>query len=310
MPAPLSSRRVLLVSFLVNVFDVVSNLVVAWLTGSAVVFSEMAKGLADSSGATLLVIGERRAKRPRDAKHPLGYAREAFFWGLLSAVAMLVIGAGLSAWRGYQQLVDPTPLETPILALAVVALAVVTNSYAVSLSMRKLVQQDGSLRAAFRNMDEPLVKSALLRDAIGTFTSVVGLVALGLYQILDLLIFDALGALVAAVLMVFASLALMTQARALITGQALPRRTMKRLRTTVLATPGVHAVNHLAAIYSGTSQVLVDADLDLYEDLDTGEIELLLDLLEERIRVVVPDIERVRVNLNSPDQMSARNRRS
>ncbi|MDJ0929074.1 MAG: cation diffusion facilitator family transporter [Gammaproteobacteria bacterium] len=300
MPAPLSSRRVLLVSFLVNVFDVLSNLVVAWLTGSAVVFSEMAKGLADSSGSALLVIGERRAKRPRDAEHPLGYAREAFFWGLLSAVAMLVIGGGLSAWRGYQQLVDPTPLEMPVLALAVVALAVLTNGYAVSLSVRKLVHEDGSLRAAFRNMDRPLVKSALLRDAIGTFTSVVGLIALALYQVLDLLIFDALGALVAAVLMVIASLMLMAQARALIAGQALPKGTLRKLRMVVLATPGVEAVNYLAAIYSGASQVLVDADLDLDEDLDTVEIEALLDLIENRIRAVVPDTERVRVNLNSP----------
>ena len=95
-PAP-SSRRVLTVSFLVDVFDVLSNLVVALLTGSAVVFAEMAQGVADATGSALLVIGERRSKRPGDHAHPLGYAREAFFWGLLSAVAMLVIGAAISS---------------------------------------------------------------------------------------------------------------------------------------------------------------------------------------------------------------------
>ena len=52
---------------------------------------------------------------------------------------MLLIGAGLSAWRGYQQLVYPEPLDTPVLAMAVVALAILTNSYAVSLSVRKLI---------------------------------------------------------------------------------------------------------------------------------------------------------------------------
>jgi cation diffusion facilitator family transporter len=300
MAATPSSRRVLMVSFLVDVFDVVSNLVVALLTGSAVVFAEMAQGLADSTGSALLVIGERRSRRPSDTEHPLGYAREAFFWGLLSAVAMLVIGAGLSAWRGYQQLVNPSPLGTPLLAIAVVGLAVVTNGYAVSLSVRKLVADDGSLRAAFRNMDQPLVKSALLRDAIGTFTSVVGLVALILYQSLDLLLFDALGALAAAIIMVAASLVLMTQARALITGQALPDHARAPLRVAVLGTPGVEAVNRLAAVYSGPSQVLLDADLDLAENLDTVQIEALLDVLEARVRNVVPDLERVRVILNSP----------
>jgi cation diffusion facilitator family transporter len=301
MAAVPSSRRVLTVSFLVDVFDVVSNLVVAVWTGSAVVFAEMAQGLADSTGSAFLVIGEHRSKRPGDREHPLGYAREAFFWGLLSAVAMLVIGAGLSAWRAYQQLVDPSPIASPLLALAVVGLAVVTNSYAVSLSVRKLAAENGGLREAFRAMDQPLLKSALLRDSIGTFTSIVGIVALVLYWSFDLVIFDALGAAAAAVMMVAASLMLMAQARALIAGQTLPETTIARLNAAVLDTPGVVAVNRLAAVYSGPSQVLLDADLDLDEELDTLEIEALLDRLEARVRTAVPRLERVRVVLNSPD---------
>ena len=300
MSDPLSSRRVLLVSFLVDLFDVLSNLLVAWLTGSAVVFSEMAQGIADSMGSALLVVGERRSRLPRDVEHPLGYAREAFFWALLSAVAMLVVGAGLSAWRGYQQLVDPTPLDAPWLALAVVGLAVLTNSYAVSLSVRKLVQEEGGLRAAFRNMAEPLVKSALFRDVIGVFTSLVGIVALVLYQLKGMVIFDALGALAAAVFMAVAALILIRQARALIAGQAVPAALLDQLRGAVVATPGVDAVNDLAAVYAGASQVMVDADLDLDESLDTQDIEELLDVLEVRIRAVLPEVERVWVNLNSP----------
>ena len=60
MDAP-SPRRVVVVSFLVDLIDVATNLVVALLTGSAVVFSEMAQGVADSVGSGLLVVGERRA---------------------------------------------------------------------------------------------------------------------------------------------------------------------------------------------------------------------------------------------------------
>ena len=103
-------RRVVVVSFLVDLLDVVTNLVVAVITGSAVVFAEMAQGLADAIGSAMLVVGDHRALRPRDQEHPHGYEREAFFWALLSAVAMLFVGAGLSAWRGYRQLVDPAEL--------------------------------------------------------------------------------------------------------------------------------------------------------------------------------------------------------
>lgn len=301
MASPISSRRVLAVSFLVDLVDVLTNLVVAWLTGSAVIFAEMAQGIADAAGSALLVIGERRAARPSDADHPFGYAREAFFWGLLSAVAMLVIGAGLSGWRGYQQLVDPEPLESPLLAIAVLVLAIVTNGYAVSLSARKLVAQSGGFRQALRDPGRPLVKSALLRDAVGTFTSIVGLMALLAYQRLGLVMFDAAGAIAAALLMTAGSLALMMQLRGLITGRSLPERELKRVGEAMSATPGVVGINQLAAVYSGAAEILVDADLDLAEDFDTRQIEAVLDDLERRIHTVLPDTRRVRVLLNSPE---------
>ena len=301
MRSRISARRVVSVSFLVDLLDVVTNFVVMLLTGSAVIFAEMAQGIADSLGSALLVVGERRAKRPRDRRHPLGYAREAFFWGLLSAVAMLIVGGGLSAWRGYQQLVERAPLENSYLAIAVLLLAVATNGYAVSLSVRKLAEED-SLREALRDPKRPLVKSALIRDAVGTFTSVVGLVALALYQLLGVVVFDAAGALVAAVMMSAGSIVLMSQARSLITGRALPERDLARLRAAILAMPEVDAVNQLHAVYAGVAEVLVDADLDLAEDLDTTRIEAVLDDLEARARRVIPEIQRVRVLLDSPEK--------
>ncbi|MGH0031449.1 MAG: cation diffusion facilitator family transporter [Myxococcota bacterium] len=297
--ASISARRVVSVSFLVDVLDVVTNLVVVLVTGSAVIFAEMAQGVADAFGSLLLVVGERRARRPRDPRHPLGYAREAFFWGLLSAVVMLVVGGGLSAWRGYHQLLERVPLEHAWLAIAVLLLAVATNGYAVSLSVRKLAEEDG-LREAFRNPRRPLVKSALIRDVVGTFTSVVGLVALALYHALGVVTFDAAGALVAAAMMAAGATVLMSQARSLITGRSLPEDDLARLRVAILAMPEVDAVNELDAIYSGVNEVLVDADLDLAEDLDTGGIETVLDDLEVHARDAIPEVTRVRVLLNSP----------
>ena len=76
---------------------------------------------------------------------------------------------------------------------------------------------------------------------------------------------------------------------------------MNRLQRAILETPGVVAVNHLAAIYAGASEVLVDVDLDLAEELDTVQIEALLDRLELDIRAELPDTEHIRIELNSPE---------
>jgi cation diffusion facilitator family transporter len=284
------------------VLDVVSNLVVAWLTGSAVVFAEMAQGLADSIGSLLLVVGERRARRPADAEHPLGHGREAFFWGLLSALAMLVIGAGPSAWRGWQQWVSPAPLERPGLALAVLALAVLTNGYAVGVSVRKLRGEHGSLRAAFDIAARPLVKNALLRDAVGTLSCAIGLVAVLLSLRPGQGAIDGLGALAVAALFAACSLVLIRQAHDLIIGRSLPGADLARIRAAVSRIPEVRAVHALAATYAGPREVWVELDLELIDQLDTPGVEAVLDAIEAKVRSTLPDTEDVRIDLNPLDE--------
>lgn len=299
--AEVSSRRVVWTSFIVDLLDVVTNLVVALLTGSATVFSEMAQGIADSIGSAFLVIGQRRSNRPSDDRHPFGYAREAFFWGLMSAFVMLVVGAGLSLWRGLDQLLHPEPLQHPLLAIGVLCFAVLTNGYAVVLSARKLQAELGSLRAIFHNYSRPLVKGAFLRDIVGTTTSILGLIALVGYELFELTVFDAIGAVLSACLMLASAVFLIVQARALVTGQTLPPDELARLRAAVVGDPRVVAVNELVAVYAGPKEILLEMDLDLVEELQTAEIEAVLDVLEDRVRDAMPDVRRVRVLLNSRD---------
>jgi divalent metal cation (Fe/Co/Zn/Cd) transporter len=173
----------------------------------------------------------------------------------------------------------------------------------VSLSARKLVAEAGSLRAAFATASRPLVKNALLRDTVGTLSCSLGLVAMLFYVTLDLVVFDAVGALVVAALMATSSVTLMAQARDLITGRSLPDPDLARLQEAVGSIPEVEAVNRLAAVYAGPRQVLVDLDLDLAVHLDTTGVERLLDAVEARVRHVLPDAHQVRVDLNSPGQL-------
>lgn len=294
----ISTGRVVTVSFLVDVLDIVTNLVVALLTGSAVVFAEMAQGAADSLGSFLLLVGHRRSRRPSDEAHPRGYGQEVFFWALLSSMAMLVVGSGLSLARGYRQLTQPQALDAPLLALAVMLLSVTTNGYALSQSVRKLGRPGASLLAGFRSSSRQLVKTAFLRDVLGTLSAVAGLVALALYTVADLVVFDALGAILIGVLMLTFALILIGQARAYITGRAVPDAVRRTLHDAVLAVPGVEAVNGLVAVFTGSEEIALELDLDLEDALTTPEIEDVLDAVEESVVERVPGVRRVSVDLN------------
>lgn len=296
----ISTKRVITVSFIVDLFDIVSNLIVAILTGSAVIFAEMIQGVADSLGSLLLVIGQRRAKIPKTAQYPLGHSREMFFWALLSALVMLLLGSGLSVLKGYHQLVDPHIIRRKWLALGILVVSVSTNGYAFSQSYRKIKQSGISILKAFNQSSNQLVKTAFLRDSLGTGSAVVGLISIFLYDVFNILVFDALGAIFIGIILAIFALVLIIQEKNLITGQAVSKEIKRKIKETALEIPEVVGINRLAAVYTGSEQILVDLDLDLKEKLTTTQIEKVLDRVQTTITSKVPEVKTVRIDLNSP----------
>src|ERR1700761_5622107 len=84
----------------------------AW-TGSAAMLSEAVHSLVDTINELLLLYGIARSNRPADRDHPLGYARELYFWSFVVALLIFAVGAGVSAYQGIQRLLEPQPIENP-----------------------------------------------------------------------------------------------------------------------------------------------------------------------------------------------------
>src|SRR5689334_20900881 len=79
----------------------------AVLTGSAALFAETLHTVADAGNEVLLWIAVRRSARPADASHPLGYGPERYYWALLAATGMFVVGGAFSIYQGFRALVNP-----------------------------------------------------------------------------------------------------------------------------------------------------------------------------------------------------------
>lgn len=300
MSAAPPTRRIVLTSLLVDVSDIIINLVVFAVTGSAVLFAEMALGLADTFGSLLLVIGEHRSRRPRSAEHPRGHSREVFFWALLSSLSMLVLGTGLATTRGVEQWLEPRAIETPWLAIIVLGLSLVTNGWTVRLEWRRLAAGRGSPRRAWAAGVQPLVETALVRDALGSLSAVLGLLALAAYLLTGWTIFDALGALGIAALTALSSLLLVARAGALIAGRAVAPPLLQEIRRAVLEVEMVDVVNGVVAVHSGAQRVAIDVDIALCDGLDTDAVERAIDAVQGAVRRACPQADTVHVELNPP----------
>src|SRR4029077_8579221 len=81
--------------------------------------------LADTGNEALLLYGMRRAARPADDRHPLGYGRELFLLSFIVALVLSSIGAGAATYEGVMHLLHPTPTERPGVVYVVIALSAV-----------------------------------------------------------------------------------------------------------------------------------------------------------------------------------------
>src|ERR1700743_59722 len=96
-----------------NVLVAAAKFVAAAVTGSAAMLSEAVHSLVDTINELLLLYGVARSSRPAYHDHPLGYARELYFWSFVVALLIFAVGAGVSAYQGIQRVFDPQPIESP-----------------------------------------------------------------------------------------------------------------------------------------------------------------------------------------------------
>src|SRR5438876_11511062 len=93
------SKKVVVLALLANAGIAAAKFVAAFATGSGAMTAEAIHSSADCGNQVLLLVGARRAAKPATDAHPLGYGREAYFWGMLVAVLLFTLGGAFSVYE-------------------------------------------------------------------------------------------------------------------------------------------------------------------------------------------------------------------
>src|SRR6266540_2468303 len=174
-------------SLLVNLLIAAGKGVAAVLTGSGSMLAETLHSFADCGNQLLLLLGVKRARKPADHKHPLGYGRSLYFWSFMVAL-MLFLGGGLfSIYEGVHKIHEPEKIEKVWLGLVILAGSILLEGWSLWSNIREIKQRRG---------DKPLLR--YLRDTKDSdlvvvfgknFAAVVGLA----FALAALLIADRTG---------------------------------------------------------------------------------------------------------------------
>ena len=257
-----------------NTTIAVAKATAAVLTGSPALLAETLHTVADAGNEVLLWVALRRSSRPADPSHPLGYGPERYYWALLAAVGMFVIGGALSIWEGVNALLAPAPLETFWVGVAVLVIALVLDSVSRAVAVRQLRRQAAArgitVRTLLRETPDPTLVTVYLEDSIDVLGAALALLALVLHRATGSALPDGVVTIIIGLLLGYVALRLTTRNRQLLANQGVPDRYVDQLRRRLTAIEGVEDVPQIEAVYLGPGEVLVAADVWMDPRL-TGE---------------------------------------
>jgi cation diffusion facilitator family transporter len=273
--------------------------IAAALTGSPALLAETLHTIADAGNEVFLWVAVRRSRHPADDSHPFGYGPERYYWALIAAIGMFLIGGALSIWEGITALVHPRPLEDFWVGVAVLVVALVLDGLsrlvAVRTLRRQAMRRSVSVRQLLRESPDPTVVTVYLEDSIDVLGAALALLALVLHRATGSALPDALATLVIGLMLGYVALRLTGRNRRLLTNQAVPERYVEQLRRRLTAMPGIAGVASLQAVYLGPGEVLVTADVTLEPGQDGEGVATAIERARSDIRRDVPAIARLQL---------------
>jgi cation diffusion facilitator family transporter len=269
-----------------------AKFVAAALTGSAAMLSEAVHSLVDTINELLLLYGMARSARPADREHPLGYARELYFWSFVVALLIFALGAGVSAYQGIHRLMEPQGIERPVVIYAVLAASLVFEGGSWIVGTRAFRQTKRHLGwwDAFRQSKDPPAFIVVFEDS----AAVLGLLVAAGGTTAAILTgdsrWDGIASLLIAAILAGVALLLGQESKALLIGERADPTLSDAIIRMAAGMSGVCKANSIATVQLAPNNIVAYLSIDFFDYLRAPDIERAVIDLEKQIRAAYPDV--------------------
>lgn len=271
-------------------------------TGSSSMLAESVHSLADTSNQGLLLIGQKQARRRATPEHPFGFGRERYFYSFVVALMLFTLGAAFAVYEGIHKIEHPEPLSAPLVAVAilVVAIALEGYSFVTAVGESKKIKGSASWWGFIRQSRTPELPVVLLEDSGALFGLAFALAGVGLSALTGDAVWDGIATLAIGVLLGVVAIILIVEMKSLLIGEGATETELRTIVTELVSGP-VERVIHIRTLYLGPEELLVAAKLALTANLTVADVARAIDDAEARVRAKVssarliylePDLDR------------------
>lgn len=272
------STTTVLLALAANLGVGVLKLAAGLITGSAALLSEAAHSAGDSTTELLLLVAQRRSRKPADTSHPFGYGKERYFWSMLAAIAIFVSGAGFSFYEGLHTIFGGSEdsellwINYPVLALAAV-LEGISFRQAAGQMRKETRRTRRSLAAYLRTPRDPTINSVLLEDSAALIGLALAGAGVALHQLTGDALWDGVASVLIGGLLLAVAFVLARACQGLLVGRQADQRLLEEIVEFLEAEEEVDDVVDVLSMLTGTDNVLLCLRVDFVDSFTAADLE-------------------------------------
>jgi cation diffusion facilitator family transporter len=284
------STRAILAALAANAGIAVAKFIGFLVTGSSSMLAESVHSVADTSNQGLLLWGQRAARREPDPLHPFGYGRSRYFYSFVVALVLFSLGAVFALYEGYHKISHPEELASPMVAVAILVVAIGLEAFSFRTAMveSRPLKGSGSWWRFIRNSRNPELPVVLLEDTGALVGLVLALGGVGLSVITGNPVWDGIGTMAIGLLLGVIAVVLMVEMHSLLIGEGATGQEDRAIRAALEQTENVDRLIHIRTQYLGPDELMVAAKIALAPRTDLATVAATIDAAEVAVRAAVP----------------------
>jgi len=269
-----------------NLLIAVTKFVAAAVTGSSAMLSEGIHSVVDTGNQILLLLGMQRAKRPSSPQFPFGHGKEVYFWSFVVALLIFAVGSGVSLYEGVIHILDPEPIESPLVNYVVLGLGILFEgaSWAFALNEFRKTKGKWSYVEAVHRGKDPSMFVVVFEDSAALLGLFVALAGVALSQWTGILIFDGIASVIIGLILGGTAIWLAMETKGLLIGESANRDVVASIRRLASEAEGIDEVNEVLTMHMGPNFVLVNLSVRFQRDASAERIERAIAALDRRIK--------------------------
>lgn len=266
----------ILVAIIANTIIAISKAIGFLMSGSSALLSETIHSIADVFNQSFLLIGVKMGNRGETEILNYGHSQERFFWNLLSAVGIFVLGCGVTLYHGIHELMEEhKPVQgnstEQWIIITILLISMIVELYSFKVASHEIkIEARARGKKFFNYLNEsidPSVSAIFWEDLAAIIGIALALFGILMTQITGDRTFDIIATILIGLLMGWIAYHLGMENKKFLIDRSIPQHELNQIIGILKSDKKIISIENIKSIILGPYRLKFRADLELDTEL-------------------------------------------